>query len=1585
MICLSCAELKRARRGADCPTCGHALLDETSETLEQLVAARLRAKLRAWENQGELDAPTRARLEGSLPTVAAPQGKKKRSLAQRADALSARLPGADALRPSWLDSLEHAFRERDDWQRPKEPHPDATADAASGASAAMFSGRSTGALTQGLHGLADLDEGSASLGSVIGEYVWWFIGTLLVLAGSVMGVREAWLALGGVPRLLVVAGALLAYHGGFVALSSVVAKKSGVAGRVLGGIALALLPVVFAALSALVALSLPAGLVASAVATAGCALTLRVLGRRFEGDAFALGVAFLPSLLAELPLSLSTLTQEVRALLPLVGVVACGLAVRTRAAGGRLSPSAALLSLYGLLALGVFTVVGAPGQPALALDFGSFGFVALTAWAAALTIAVVPALAEEKTRAAYPHAAPVAEVIALALAASAGVSAFAGALAVTLGADRRADTFAAVVPLLAAASFAVVRSQRRHAVHPAIVLAVLSSMLVARLEWQGNAAGWMLGPAAVAALLFLAARFAAVRADGVLLAAWGALVGVASVVAARSLDVAPLRATVMAAVLVAVSAHATAAWKNFGLHYVGGIAVLLGLEAFSALPGTLPLLLIAAAAAYLLAGRLWRLHPAADATTWPLDDLSLAAGLLSAALLLPGVLTASGPTLLLYETAAGAALVLFARAWLDKSRAVAFVAASLLGAAVYVATASQLLVGGAALALAALAVVRGRGHPNGERGRRLLGALPLPFGARGRLLWGDGFASAALLFTVLAALRTAAFLTVLSEADRPAAVLCGACVIAVLLLAFFTRAFASFEARGHFATWCLAGGAVVLVALANRLGRPLPPQVVGLRFTFIVPALWGFSLLVRRFGPALGRWLEREAHGPLYHWVPHAGVGALGALCVVEGVLVGGPDPTRFLVTAPPLLFVAGALACLLLGRSFRLAPLVAAALAILIIAAACVGAQHALVGPELVQATRGGPWARVLAALPATLVWEHAALGVAVLAFAYAALAALAAFPTPRALLARAVFGAEALLEQPVPGQLLAAWAERVAFGGFAAALLQPRLPAAVLLAGTAALLWLAAERQAASRLALFAFAAVHAALAVAPGVVPQWAGPLAGAAGLGFLAARVRRQVDEAKLWRAQVGATLLSGSGLLWALAAGGQVDRDFAAPTVLGSAAWGAWAAWPQCVAVPVAVACLAATCWLAASKWSGALRRWNLTAATLAAGVTAAAAVAVALEPGLGAAVPGDFVWGRLVVREGGPLALALVAVAVGAHVRGRGLDLGRDLLGPGVGLTLALFVGFGDVSELGFATAGAALLGVFAVGVHAALRDRTGRHAWAAQVAVVAGYALVQAQWENLAPALDAVFGLGFAFALVGVTVLARRAGVAPVARATRAFAALLPVVVAIAFPSGPSGDTAVLAAASSLLYAVLATVEHNRFFGALAAVSANLALLVLALSQGLSGIEVFLAPLGLLLLVLAQLFKKSLLHPARTALRLTGGLLLYAPAALKLSLQLGNAADATYAVVFGCVCLLGVGAGMVLQIRAYLAMGTLFLTLDVVANLVNAGLRDYRIGFVVLSAAGLSVLAAMVFATLKRELVQAWVSQVRLRLRGWD
>jgi hypothetical protein len=182
-----------------------------------------------------------------------------------------------------------------------------------------------------------------------------------------------------------------------------------------------------------------------------------------------------------------------------------------------------------------------------------------------------------------------------------------------------------------------------------------------------------------------------------------------------------------------------------------------------------------------------------------------------------------------------------------------------------------------------------------------------------------------------------------------------------------------------------------------------------------------------------------------------------------------------------------------------------------------------------------------------------------------------------------------------------------------------------------------------------------------------------------------------------------------------------------------------------------------------------------------------------------------------------------------------------------------------------------------------------------------------------------------------------------------------------------------------------LAAVERSRLFGALGAVAANLALLIGALSAGLRGSEVYLGSIGLLILMLAQLFRGTLASGSRHFLQVVGGLFVYLPTAIELSQRLGAADSGSYAVLFGAICLVGVLLGMALQIRAYLVMGTLFLALDVLANLLNIGLRDHRIGFWLLSLSGLLILGGMVLSTLRGEETRRLLARLRKSWLRWD
>jgi hypothetical protein len=362
-------------------------------------------------------------------------------------------------------------------------------------------------------------------------------------------------------------------------------------------------------------------------------------------------------------------------------------------------------------------------------------------------------------------------------------------------------------------------------------------------------------------------------------------------------------------------------------------------------------------------------------------------------------------------------------------------------------------------------------------------------------------------------------------------------------------------------------------------------------------------------------------------------------------------------------------------------------------------------------------------------------------------------------------------------------------------------------------------------------------------------------------------------------------------------------------------------------------------------------------------------------------------------------ALLAAVVAVAAHSSNRGLvgankhdaawgaRFGRDVLLLSVGASIVAVLGTIASPSSATLTASAAALAL-SVGVclHAAWRERAARHVYLAQVAAVGAYALVRTLSRGtVPPESDALFALVLGFFLVGITVWAKRHEMVPVERATRRFAALLPIALVFILPFGPSRTAALFAVGSGALYGTLAAVSQRKWYGVLAAIAGNGALLIAMLSEGMVGAEIYIGPLGVLLLCLAQLFSEELPQASRNALRVIGGLLLYAPAAVKLSFQLGQAADESYALAFAGICAVGIVAGMLMQVRAFLVLGTLFLTLDVAATVTQAGLRDRSVGFAALTGTGLLILGTMVLFTVRRdELSRRW-SSVRARLQGWE
>ncbi|RKI44202.1 hypothetical protein D7Y27_14045, partial [Corallococcus sp. AB004] len=394
MLCPACTEPRAPDSGPLCPECGAALVPAAGRHLDDFVLARMRRRIEHWRFDGLVDPATADRLESSLaapaeavasvpevPALEAVEVSVEPALDSAArveawaDDVAGSLRRAGGWRPGWLAAIansldETARAEREQAARRRvvvqdvgessrvedlgEDAARAERERAARRVVALDDGESSSeedmgsALGSGqaLFGRGHLDSlGGSGLEAVIAldegdnpprlnEYIWWFLGAVLVLGGSLMGVREAWRALGGVPRQLIVTGALLGYHAAFIGLGTFLARRSRSAGRVLAGIGLALLPVVFIALSALVALNPTVGVPAAFGVAAIALLPVRAAGRLWRGaSATSFAVALFPSLLAGLPLMGWGDAPWLRTLCAFAGVVALGASVWRARAG----------------------------------------------------------------------------------------------------------------------------------------------------------------------------------------------------------------------------------------------------------------------------------------------------------------------------------------------------------------------------------------------------------------------------------------------------------------------------------------------------------------------------------------------------------------------------------------------------------------------------------------------------------------------------------------------------------------------------------------------------------------------------------------------------------------------------------------------------------------------------------------------------------------------------------------------------------------------------------------------------------------------------------------------------------------------------------------------------------------------------------------------------------------------------------------------------------------------------------------------------------------------------------------------------
>jgi hypothetical protein len=440
----------------------------------------------------------------------------------------------------------------------------------------------------------------------------------------------------------------------------------------------------------------------------------------------------------------------------------------------------------------------------------------------------------------------------------------------------------------------------RHLVVPALALC---GSLAARCLVPSWPAAWAVGAVVATAAVL---GYAALRPHGrerTVLLGWsraGALAGVLGTFAldpTASLPGERPTFALAACGLVTVAAHGSGLLGATRSHYVGGLALGAALWTwFAQGQGPLVALAILCAGYGLLALLLAARRGPEEAPLQPLDDLALGWGIVGVGMSL-WLLYLPSPENFLRPSALGLAvparlglgLALWLRAARDGSRWVALLGALTVGQAAAL-TLQPSSVGEVGVALGLVAVVftalaslRGDGAATPREGRRLWAQVPLPWSGGTRELLVDGIAVAGTVALAGAVGCVLSWLSAQPEPERAWAIGTSLALVATGLLAFTTRALELASLRGNVGALAAAGVGVALAGVTNRVGRPLPPAVVGVKLTAVTVGVWALARTLVALGPGLARRLGRPSHGTHYHLVPLGGVLALGLLLAVDG------------------------------------------------------------------------------------------------------------------------------------------------------------------------------------------------------------------------------------------------------------------------------------------------------------------------------------------------------------------------------------------------------------------------------------------------------------------------------------------------------------------------------------------------------------------------------------------------------------------------------------------------------------------------------------------------------------------------------
>ena len=1467
----------------------------------------------------------------------------------------------------------------------------------------------------GVDSLLSFESLAQTLKPLFNEYVWWFIAMVLVISGSIMGIREAWLRFEGILRPFTILFAFFVYHTMFLGLGIFLYRKSAGTGKMLLIIAAGLIPLMFSIANSIVRLSSEAGAAATAVSLLLSFITLLPLARRL-GIPYISAVLYLP-----VPFALGALaglSSTIPFVLPVL-IVALTAAVLA-GTGLAITERPLLRFAYASVGIAILVIILAGLQ--ISVDDDLSRALRLMSLMAVLGQFALLLRSLDLARANFFTAIEITAYAVVALIALVAAKPLAGALGSTAP-----FSFKILALPLGIGIFLRAAKDHNAAIHAVLFITMALLLRVTKLftpEYPWHIFAFFIFPLLVP---WFSSGFHANKKRIFLY--WAVIAGICGS-CAQLLSAQPHIAAALTGLLTTITIHRAAGLTRSAWHYLSPIGVLVFVARLP-LPAGIVLqpneIFFAMAVIYALGGIWFERHAAAaDAASpgFPLEDLSLICGALALLTLPTAIVTDAGS----WTLAAGGRIILLRpllwvlvaylflvlRSLRDRSVLVSSFAHLAVLPAIYRiaaprdhAEAGIFFILAAAVLYCIAAFLRNSSvKPSEPHGRVFLLRLRLPFDAGKINNIGLGAGVTTLVMLLFALFNAINWIGNPDFGARGMMLISQLGFMLLVVFVFHFRVFTAFRLRGSLVLLFVLLFGIAFTAIINRLGRPLPVDAVALRLLLLFPLMVLVTLAIKVYGPKYGNYLGAEKQGIWYYLVPVTGVIGLSLLLFYEVAAVSSFDFDRAFAFVPPTAYLALALYPLILAHTLAL-PFRHAFYLFVPVFLAAVFAEHSFLGPALSNANELRVWlptafagsasdalnnfAGTLAPGYTYLAFrQNIVLGVAAGVLLLAILALVSQRKNAASLVTNTLFSKNSLGVSFESGFWSLGYTAFIALLSFQVA----SVPPGVILIGVAAL-YLVAGNVRASALILFTggLLIVHGG-AHLTNIYPVWPGPVLVLMAIVMVlpAKKLAAKLDLAESFVAEtsfLAGTLYVLAGFFYAATEGQGANALQAGISVLNAnGSYVARADYYRSASLVLTFLLAALYFRLSLNVIAGRARAALafLSILFMSAAIAAAGWLALSkLGHTFNFLVAAPFVLTVILLFQ---IIITLLLPRLREKDAGRyaGYFTARDTLIVVCGVLFIVLSAnlFNPLPYAGLFTL-AALLLYLVLNITAAFASSKTRYVYVAQATIAGMYFSLRPLMGITSPQTDAFFAFGYAFLLLGVSIAAQRYSITVVSEPTRRFAAILPVVVALINDSFRTFNTALYSLLSSGLYFLLSRLGERHIFAALAAITLNATLFFLALASGYDSSEFYAFPAGLTIIFFATIFKDSLSADNQARVRTIGGLIAYIPAALHVTLRSGLAQNPMYSLAFGGVCLAGILAGTIFHIRSYLFLGVLFFTLNIIANLVQEGLQNQFVGFILLTLTGLLLITILIIYNLKKDQIHEAFKRLRMKFAAWS